>query len=249
MKVYKKLWFEITSVIVALLLCLTAVFFIYVGDYYHATAKAVAVMANEKNVTVTQKNDMLIFSPTANPKNIGFVFYPGAKVEYTAYSPLMDKLAQKGITCVLVKMPYNLAIFDVKAADKAINAVPGIKNWYIGGHSLGGAMASTYAAGNAQKLEGIILLGAYSSSDLSKTDLKMLVLYGSNDKVLNRTELSKTKSNAPKNAMYYEISGGNHAGYGNYGVQSGDGTATISDDTQQNIVTDKILSVMESTGN
>jgi len=141
----------------------------------------------------------------------------------------------------LIKMPFNLAVFNVNAANKAISEVSNITTWYISGHSLGGAMASSYAASNADKLSGIILLGAYPSSDLSKTNLRLLTMYGSDDEVLNKNKLSETKINAPSNSLYYEIEGGNHAGYGDYGVQKGDGTATISGNEQQNIVTDKII--------
>lgn len=241
MKFYKRLYFKISVVIIILVLCATGAFFIYTANYYHATDAAVEAMTNVQNIKITYKDDMAIFSPEVNAKEVGLIFYPGAKVEYSAYAPLMTKLAQKGITCVLIKMPYNLAIFNVNAADKAMSAVTDITTWYISGHSLGGAMASSYAANDADKLKGIILLGAYPSSDLSKTNLKLLALYGSNDNVLNKNKVSETKSNAPKNSLYFEIQGGNHAGYGDYGVQAGDGTATISADEQQNIVVDKIL--------
>ena len=241
MRFYKKLSFKICAIALIFILCLTGVFFIYTANYYHATTVAVEAMTDNQNITITYKDDMAIFTPEVNAKKIGLIFYPGAKVEYTAYAPLMSKLAKNGITCVLIKMPFNLAVFDISAANSAISDVSNITTWYISGHSLGGAMASAYAASNADKLSGIILMGAYPSSDLSKTDLKMLAMYGSNDEVINKTKLSETKTNAPSNSLYFEIEGGNHAGYGNYGVQKGDGTATISADEQQNIVTSKIL--------
>jgi len=241
MKFYKKLYFKISVIAIILVFCLTGAFFIYTSNYYHATAEAVEAMTDTRIVTITYKDDMIIFSPEVDSKKVGLIFYPGAKVEYISYAPLMTKLAQKGVTCVLIKMPFNLAVFNVNAANKAISELSSITTWYISGHSLGGAMASTYAANNADKLSGIILLGAYPSSDLSKTNLKLLTMYGSNDNVLNKNKLSETKSNAPSNSLYFEIEGGNHAGYGNYGVQKGDGTATISADEQQNIVTEKIV--------
>jgi len=241
MKFYKKLYFKISVIAIILVFCLTGAFFIYTANYYHATAEAVEAMTDTRIVTITYKDDMIIFSPEVDSKKVGLIFYPGAKVEYISYAPLMTKLAQKGVTCVLIKMPFNLAVFNVNAANKAISELSSITTWYISGHSLGGAMASTYAANNADKLSGIILLGAYPSSDLSKTNLKLLTMYGSNDNVLNKNKLSETKSNAPSNSLYFEIEGGNHAGYGNYGVQKGDGTATISADEQQNIVTEKIV--------
>jgi len=241
MKIYKKLSFKISAITIILVLCLTGTFFIYTSNYYHATTVAVEAMTNNQNITITYKDDMAIFSPDENASQVGLIFYPGAKVEYTSYAPLMTKLAKKGITCVLIKMPFNLAVFNVNAANNAMSEVSNITTWYISGHSLGGAMASAYAANNSDKLSGIILLGAYPSSDLSKTNLKLLTMYGSDDDVLNRNKLSETKINAPSNSLYYEIEGGNHAGYGDYGVQKGDGTAAISGNEQQNIVTDKII--------
>lgn len=80
----------------------------------------------------------LVFDPSAKA---GLLFYLGGKVEYTAYSPLMRACAEQGILCVLVKMPCNLAILDMNAADGIAVQYPEIEDWYIGGHSLGGAMA------------------------------------------------------------------------------------------------------------
>jgi len=248
MKFYKKLSFKIFTVAIIFVICLTGAFFIYTSNYYHATTVATEAMTDNQNVTITYKDDMAIFTPNENSKQVGLIFYPGAKVEYTSYAPLMTKLAENGITCVLIKMPFNLAVFNISAANKALNDVSNITSWYICGHSLGGAMASAYAASNTDKLSGIILLGAYPSSDLSKTDLRLLTMYGSNDEVLNKNKLSETKSNAPSDSLYFEIEGGNHANYGNYGIQKGDGTATISSDEQQTIVTDKIIKFIELDG-
>jgi len=248
MKFYKKLSFKIFTVAIIFVICLTGAFFIYTSNYYHATTVATEAMTDNQNVTITYKDDMAIFTPNENSKQVGLIFYPGAKVEYTSYAPLMTKLAENGITCVLIKMPFNLAVFNINAANKALNDVSNITSWYISGHSLGGAMASAYAASNTDKLSGIILLGAYPSSDLSKTDLRLLTMYGSNDEVLNKNKLSETKSNAPSDSLYFEIEGGNHADYGNYGIQKGDGTATISSDEQQTIVTDKIIKFIELDG-
>ena len=39
-------------------------------------------------------------------------FYPGGKVETSAYEPLMQACAAQDILCVLVSMPFHLAVFD-----------------------------------------------------------------------------------------------------------------------------------------
>jgi len=120
-------------------------------------------------------------------------------------------------------MPFNLAVFDVNAADRIYSKFPGIVNWYIGGHSLGGAMASSYADKNTDKIKGLILLGAYS---VGSADISTLAIYGSNDGVLDRSKLAGTDN-------VLEIAGGNHAYFGNYGEQKGDGKAEITREQQQ----------------
>ena len=84
----------------AILLCLLAVgvlFGVYVGDYYHADAAAEAALLSDDSVTVTQENGSWVFAP--DTPTAGLIFYPGGKMENTAYAPLLHKLADKGILC------------------------------------------------------------------------------------------------------------------------------------------------------
>jgi hypothetical protein len=223
-----------------LMLLISFSIFIYSNDYYHALAQCNIALTSDEKVSVTIKKDSITFNP-AVPSETGMVFYPGGKVEYTAYAPLMRRLAEKGVTCVLVHMPLNLAVLSPNKADQALKHYPEIKNWYICGHSLGGAIASSYAAKHPSAFNGIIFLGAYASSNLSNTSINMLSLYGSEDNVLNRENLEKTKTNNPSNVKYYEITGGNHAYFGLYGEQNGDGLATITTEEQQTKTVDEIM--------
>ena len=104
-------------------------------------------------------------------------------MEYTAYVPLIQACAENGILCVLVEMPFNLAVLYISAADGIMGEHPEISDWYIGGHSLGGSMAASYLADHADDYEGLILLGSYSTADLSADDLKVLSVFGSEDKL------------------------------------------------------------------
>ena len=143
--------------IISLVIILTCTFFIYVSDYYRADDVAIETMQSEETLRV--QDNLMILSPAA-PSDTALIFYPGAKVEYIAYLPILKKITQSsGITCILVKMPFNMAIFDVNAAAKIIDQFPDIKNWYIGGHSMGGAMASDYASNHQDQIKGLILLG------------------------------------------------------------------------------------------
>ena len=153
-------------------------------------------------------------------------------MENTAYAPLMRACAENGILCALVQMPGNLAVLDANAADGLQEAYPEITTWYIAGHSLGGAMASNYAAAHSEDFDGLILLAAYSTKDLTGTTLRVLSVYGSEDGVLNRESYEKNRSNLPTDTTEVVLDGGCHAQFGSYGPQDGDGIPTISGEEQ-----------------
>jgi len=206
----------------------------YVQDYYHAGDEAIRTLwYPSEDVSVTEnENDHIVFAPARTEATTGIIFYPGAKVEYTAYAPLMEELAENGFFCVLVHMPGNLAILDMDAAEKIKEKYPEIQNWYLAGHSLGGAMAATYISGHVDEYEGLILLAAYSTKDLSMSGLKVLCAYGSEDEVLNQENYVKDAVNLPRDFKELVIDGGCHSYFGDYGVQKGDGTPTITRDEQ-----------------
>lgn len=131
-----------------------AAFYIYSLDYYEAQEEAINIIKEGQKIDI--KDNLTSFYPEEKTK-IGLIFYPGAKVENIAYAPLLDKIRSEGIMTVLVEMPFNMAIFNTRAADKIFDLYPEIESWYIGGHSMGGAMASRYASQNKDKLDGLIL--------------------------------------------------------------------------------------------
>lgn len=213
--------------LLALIIVATSGFFIYVSDYYRADAVATALA---QSTSVTQEGNLTLLSPK-QPTDTALIFYPGGKVEAIAYLPLLKKIEDRtGIVIILVEMPFNLAVFDANAADKVIEKHPEIKNWFIAGHSLGGAMASQYASKHPDKVQGLILLGAYIYGDYPPENT--LTLYGTlNQSVADKIDYTEN---------VVAIEGGNHAQFGNYGRQKGDLDATISADLQQDIAADAI---------
>ena len=205
---------------------------VYLGTYYHATEEALKKISDPaQGITVEEvPGKRLAFIPEA--PRAGLIFYPGGKVQYEAYSPLMEACAERGILCVLVHMPFNLAVFSPNAAEGIAEQYPQAERWYIGGHSLGGVMACSYAASHAGELDGVALLAAWSTADLSECGLSALTITGTNDGVLNREKLEQNRSHLPEDARFISIEGGNHAQFGSYGPQSGDGTAAVSPETQ-----------------
>ena len=217
---------------------------IYLLDYYHATEDAIVAFSPSDNISVsTSKDRSIIFEP--EEATVGFIFYPGGKVDHNAYQPLMAALAREGILCVLVKMPFRLAVFDINAASGIQEQYPQIDKWYIGGHSLGGSMAASYLSNHLDEYDGLVLLGSYSTADLSDTRLRVISIYGSEDKVLNHDKYLASKSNLPSDFTEVVIEGGCHAYFGTYGAQDGDGTPTISNSEQISITVDNIVTVIK----
>ena len=205
-------------------------FFIYISDYYHADADSVLAYKSICEENIVFNEGIITIEPDG--ATAGLIFYPGGKVEYSAYLPLMVECAQRRILCVLVEMPYNLAVLDVNAADGICDKYPEIEHWYIGGHSLGGSMAASYIEKNSDLFDGLILLGAYSTADLASGSVDVLSIYGSEDGVMNREKYEKYKENLPSDLNEHVIEGGSHAYFGTYGEQKGDGTAAITNEEQ-----------------
>ena len=165
----------------------------YLGDYYHADQTAHEALNSNDQVKVTEKGNLTIFSPVTGQDETGIIFYPGGKVEDIAYAPLMQALAKVGFTAVIVKMPFNLAVLNPNGADAVREALPEINHWIIGGHSLGGAMASDYLVGHEDEVEGLVLMGAYPNESLSQSNHPVLTLYGSADSDHRSTGLGRRK--------------------------------------------------------
>ena len=248
-KSYKKLW--VTLAIIAVL-SLTAINFIlvYINDYYKANEKALAALESSDGVEVVVDEN---HSVTFIPKHItaGLIFYPGGKVEYTAYAPLMHELADNGILCILLHMPGNLAVLDADAADGYAGQYSNVTDWYIGGHSLGGVMAASYAAKHADAFGGVILLASYSTADLSDLGLAVLSVYGSEDGVLKLDKYVDNRKHLPADAVEEVIDGGCHAYFGSYGAQDRDGVPRITNEEQIHTTVDYVknfVNLHESSG-
>ena len=207
---------------------LALAFGVYVSDCYRATDAALACLDEAGGPKVRSVDQTLcVETPGATT---ALVFYPGGKVQAEAYMPLLRRIARDGTDCYLVKMPFNLAVFGVNRVEGVMAAHPHDR-WLLAGHSLGGAMAARWAAAHPGRLDGLVLLAAYPDRPLPE-DLPVLVLYGSEDGVLNRSNLEKSASLLPPDAVVRQLPGGNHANFGSYGAQRGDGIATVTPEAQ-----------------
>ena len=221
------------GVIGGILLLLILGVFLWAESYYRADAEAVAAVEAGRQVSIWQKNLIALGDEEADT---AFVFYPGGMVEESAYLPLLQQVSEQGVLCLVASMPFHLAVLDKEACEELMRYYPEVETWYIGGHSLGGAMAAEYAAEHEDLFAGVVLLAAYPTLP---TDLPVLSVYGDRDQVLDRTKYA----DAPWGSGVAELvlAGGNHAQFGNYGVQKGDGEAAITREEQQTAAAEAIL--------
>lgn len=218
-------------------------FFWYVNDYYHSDENVQEYFQEDTLVTVKEISDGIYLDGPG--KERAMIFYPGAKVEYTAYLPLLYELAEQGVDCFLIKMPCNLAFLGQnKATD--IMAEYQYKSWYLSGHSLGGAMAASYSAEHLKDLDGLVLLAAYPTKSLKSDTFSVVSIYGSEDGVLNMDKVKDGRSFMPYDYTEVCVEGGNHAWFGNYGEQEGDKTASISREEQQKQTVEAILRIVNT---
>lgn len=228
---------KILTGIAAAVILIVAAGAVWFGQYYHTTEEGREALSDSADVRVLEIPDGYFFDGSGTKDVV--VFYPGAKVEFTAYAPLMHALAEEGIDCMLVKMPLNFALLG---KDKAAGLMERYEyqNWFLAGHSLGGVAACQFASEAPERVRGLILLASYPTDTVNE-ELGLLSVYGTEDEVLNRERYDDAKAYWPSGARESVIPGGNHAQFGAYGPQKGDGTATISDEEQQALTAEAIV--------
>jgi dienelactone hydrolase len=237
------------KIIIVVLIVVTFVFvgFVVWAETPPAPMREVYDALETDSAVIVSKTDWIVFQPVISNKNVGFVIYPGGRVDFRSYAPMAHRIATKGYLVVIVRMPFNLAVFGINKANDVIKSYSQISTWVIGGHSLGGTMAAQFAHENPSEVKGLVLWAAYpaSGTELSKDNLLVTTIYGTNDGLVSLSQIEDSLKLLPVNTTRIEIVGGNHAQFGWYGDQGGDNTATISREEQQNQIFNATLQLLE----
>lgn len=224
-------WKRVLLLLVVILIVGASAFVAWANNALQPMPEALDALQSDDRVTVTETNGWYVFEPASVKPTTGLIFYPGGKVDARAYAPQMHAIADAGYLTVITPMPLYLAVFGVNKADEVIRAFPDIQHWAIGGHSLGGSMAAQFASGSSM-VEGLAFWASYPAVDLSKTAINVLSIYGTSDGVAAQANVLAGKSSLPPDAVFVPLEGGNHSGFGWYGLQPGDGQATITREEQ-----------------
>jgi pimeloyl-ACP methyl ester carboxylesterase len=223
----------------------TLVFLVWASNPLGPLPEAETALQSDAEILVAV-DPWITFTPANGVTDTGLIFYPGGRVDFRSYAPPARAIAADGYLVVIPRMPLSLAVFNPAVAADIIAAHPEIATWVIGGHSLGGAMAANFVYNNPDQVDGLVLWAAYpaASNDLSLFQLPVLDIYGTNDG--QAAELADARVLLPPDTQWLVIDGGNHAQFGWYGPQSGDGEAQISREQQQEAVTQATIALLET---
>ena len=235
-------------VAVLVLLALSLVFFL---TPFEGPETAADHLDTDDDIAVEAVDGGYAIQPAQHDSEAGLVFYPGARVAPNAYLDSLAPLAREAnVTVVIPEMPLNLAIVDYgvartplgeDAATTAIAANPDIEQWYVGGHSLGGAMACRYAGANTERIDGLLLYGSYCDRDIADSGLAVLSIAGSGDTVIDWEAYNRGLERLPADATVVELDGLNHSHFGSYTGQRGDApTGTSYESAHQQINEDAV---------
>ena len=220
-------------------LILILVLFVALNMYAETSYESLEAMDNAieeldlSTIEVLESNTAITYTVT-NPK-MNIIFVPGGLVEPDSYNYLATRLALNGYNVTISKAKFNLAIFQPNKPNRYIDE--DLENVIIG-HSLGGVVSTMAASGN-DEIDKVILLGSYAIKDI--TDKDTLIITAEHDIAMDQESFTDALQYVNNNVTLYNIEGGNHAQFGWYGEQKGDGTAEMSTITQQDIVVNQIL--------
>ncbi len=237
---------NILLILLTVLVTFGALFYIWASNSSKPMPEALKAMVSDDIIRVSTER-WYVFEPISTAPTTGFIFYPGGKVDAAAYAPMMKKIAEAGYLAVIVPMPLNLAVFDGMAAEDVIVNYPAIQHWAIGGHSLGGVVASSFAASN-EAIDGLVLWASYPASGegIVDSDLFVASISGSADGLSTPEKIENSRSMLPTNTYWTEIPGGNHAQFGFYGEQSGDNPAQITREQQLSQIVEATVAILKN---
>lgn len=213
------------TVVLLVLVVLAVVGVLFWANLVMRGERAAAIDAwTDPRISIVSTPDSIVMSPTGAATGTGLVYIPGARVDPYAYMYVLSGAVADGLTVVITKPTLNLAFFDQRPLSGFTEGVE-VDRWAVGGHSLGGVRACQLA--DDPEISALVLFGSYCANDLSESGLPVLSIAGREDGLSTPEKIADAAHLLPADTIFVEIDGLNHAGFGSYGSQSGDGEASI----------------------
>ncbi|MDO9592563.1 MAG: hypothetical protein Q7I98_05130, partial [Erysipelotrichaceae bacterium] len=100
-------YFRIITLIAILIFAVT----VYLFQHYEPTVEAIVLIERQSDLIVEEKMGMkkaLVITPEGVDESVGWIIYPGGKVDYRAYAILGYQLAQEsGQRVIIVSFPFH----------------------------------------------------------------------------------------------------------------------------------------------
>ena len=158
---------RIIAAIPALIICTLLVAALAYARPFVATPVAVSALMSENGVQINDRLSWYELTPVKQDKTgktikptTGLIFVPGARVDARAYAHVLRPLADAGYLVAVLKEPFGFSVVQPDHAQTVVDLHPEIAHWAVGGHSLGGVTAASFADSNEQ-INGLVLYGSY----------------------------------------------------------------------------------------
>ncbi len=217
------------------------------------------------SVDVKETANYIRLQPKTTPqKSTGILFYPGGLVDPHAYIQPLQELVTEGYPVLIIKVTGNLAIFNSGKAKQYRDQVS-VDRWVIGGHSLGGVIAAYDVRDEPDAYAGLLIWASFPGEAGAIPDWEgaVLSLSAQKDGLTSPEDIDANKKYLPDavvvtdvaafprsstkgTTIYHEIQGGNHAQFGSYGEQRGDGEASISREQQHDEINTFIRTFLQA---
>jgi pimeloyl-ACP methyl ester carboxylesterase len=200
---------------------------------FSAEASALEALENPGAYVVTTTSSAIMMEPLGDESRVGLVFQPGARIDARAYASMLAPIAAGGHPVVIVKQPLGIGFLALGSIPRIVEETPDI-GWVAAGHSLGGVAASE---ATGEGLAGLLLWASYPADDISHlTELEVTSIYGTEDAITTVADITTTESRLPPQTVFVPIDGAIHSSFGDYGLQPGDGTATLDRATAREMI-------------
>jgi hypothetical protein len=250
--VRRRRWPRILATILAVLAgVLLMVIAWWVARFPDAEPAPLAAVQADPRLVVDEDGGDWVLHPATGPGETAVVFYPGAAVPPEAYLATWAPIVvASGVSVHIPSMPVRLAVLDANRAGQIMADHPDIASWWVGGHSLGGAMAATFAGrSEPDELDGLVLFAAYATAGAelaARDDLVVLSVSGTRDGLSTPQDVEERLPLLPADAEVATLDGVSHAQFGAYGAQAGDGVPTVSDEQAIDLIAEAVVPVLAS---
>lgn len=180
---------------------------------------------SDERVQVVIRDQGIYLLPSRREVQAGLLFFPGGLVDPRAYIPLVRRIADRGVSCAIVKVPFRGAFVEggeVQSRAAEVIKELGQSACVVAGHSKGARFAAEFARAHPDVTQGLVLIGSSHPReiDLSALTIPVTKIYATNDGLASPARVRAASGNLPAKTRWVLIRGGNHSQFAWYGFST-----------------------------